>query len=41
LSTHPRLGLPNGFFPSGYPTNMHLSSPPFVLALPISSSLTW
>jgi hypothetical protein len=22
-----RLGLPNGLFPSGFPTNMHSSSP--------------
>jgi hypothetical protein len=39
LSTHLRLGLPSGLFPSGFPTisYMHSSSPPFVLhALPIS-----
>jgi hypothetical protein len=44
LSTHRRLGLPSGPFPSGFPTisYMHSSSPQFVLhALPISSSLTW
>jgi hypothetical protein len=34
LSTHLRLGIPSGLFPSGFP--------PFMLhALPIASSLTW
>jgi hypothetical protein len=44
LSTHLRLGLSSGLFPSGFTTisYTHSSSPPFVLhALPISSSLTW
>jgi hypothetical protein len=44
LSTHLRLGLPSGPFPSGFPTNilMHSSFPPFMLhTLSISSSLTW
>jgi hypothetical protein len=44
LSTHLRLGLPSGLFPSSCPTNiLHASSSsPFVLhALPTSSSLTW
>jgi hypothetical protein len=43
LSTHLRLGLPSGLFPSGFPpiSYMHSSSLPFVLhALFISSSLT-
>jgi hypothetical protein len=44
LSTHLRLGLPSGLFPSRFPTNIlyafHFS--PFVLhALPISPYLTW
>jgi hypothetical protein len=40
LSTHLRLGLPSGLFPSGFPTNILFS--PFMLhVLPISSSLTW
>jgi hypothetical protein len=44
LSTHLRLGLPSGLFPSGFPqiSYMHSSAPQFMLhALPISSSLTW
>jgi hypothetical protein len=32
LSTHLRLGLPSGLFPSGFPiNNLRSSSPPFVL----------
>jgi hypothetical protein len=44
LSTHLRLGLTSGLFPSGFPTNILYAfffSSPFVLhALPSSSSLT-
>jgi hypothetical protein len=44
FSTHLLLGLSNGRFPSGFPTNIlyaFLFTPPFLLhALPISSSLT-
>jgi hypothetical protein len=41
LSTHLRLGLPSGLFPSGFPTNILYSflSSAFVLHVsPISSS---
>jgi hypothetical protein len=44
LSTHLRLGLPSGLFPSGVSTNILYAFrfSPFVLhALPISSFLTW
>jgi hypothetical protein len=44
LSTHLRLSLPRGLFPSGFPTNILYAFPfsSFVLfALPISSSLAW
>jgi hypothetical protein len=44
LSTHLRLGLPSGLFPSGFPSNIlyAFASSLFVPhALPISSSLTW
>jgi hypothetical protein len=43
LSTHLRLGLPSGLFPSGFPTNI-LYAFHFTLvlrALPIAFSLTW
>jgi hypothetical protein len=43
LSTHLRIGLTNGLFPSGFPTNIlhaFLISPFVLHALPISSSLT-
>jgi hypothetical protein len=42
LSTHLRLGLPSGIFPSGFPTNLlyaFLFSPFVLHAVPISSSL--
>jgi hypothetical protein len=43
LSSHLRLGLPSGLFPSGFPTNIphaFLFYPFVIHALPISS-LTW
>jgi hypothetical protein len=44
LSTHRRLGLPSGLFPSGFLTHM-LYAFPFdsivLYALPVSSYLTW
>jgi hypothetical protein len=48
LSTHQRIGLPSGHFPSGFPTsNLYIHTHthlffPFVLhAVPMSSSLTY
>jgi hypothetical protein len=44
LSSHLHLGLPSGFFPSGFPTKIlhDFSSLPCVLyPPPLSSSLTW
>jgi hypothetical protein len=42
LSTHLCLGLPNGLFPSGFPTNILYTFTPFVLhTIPTSFSLTW
>jgi hypothetical protein len=44
LSCHLRIRLPNGLFPSGFPTNIlyaFLFSPFVLHALPISFSLTW
>jgi hypothetical protein len=44
LSTHLRLGISNGLFPSGFPTNILYAFlfSPFVLHNPsISSSLSW
>jgi hypothetical protein len=44
LFNHLRLGLPNGFLPSGFPTNIldaFLFSPFVLHVLPISCSLTW
>jgi hypothetical protein len=44
LSTHPRLGLPSGLFPSDFPTNIlyaFLSSQFVLHAPPISSFFTW
>jgi hypothetical protein len=42
LSTHPYLGLPSGFFPSGFPTNNLYTfspTPPCYMPPPISSQL--
>jgi hypothetical protein len=43
LSTHLRLGLPSGLFPSGFPTNILYAflSATFVLHAPLHAFLTW
>jgi hypothetical protein len=40
LSTHLRLGLPSGLFPSGFPTNI-LCSPPHSCYMPCPSHPPW